>query len=229
MPSQEMIMSNSKTHQLPKPPLKIDLKILQEKVTSLEKDLHSSTKMKMHFRKTTNRALFLPHQIADSIPFSSDKLPEILNRFSLKQDFEEAEIMKETIQECEQPALEGDSRFCATSLESLVDFSISELGKNIKAISNEVEMVVADKSVVCHKQKYPYAVFYCHAIHNTRVYTLPFVGTEDGTKAEVVASCHIDTSAWNPKHAAFKFLKVKLGTVPVCHFLPHNDIIWIPK
>ena len=32
--------------------------------------------------------------------------------------------MKETIQECEQPALEGDSRFCATSLESLVDFSI---------------------------------------------------------------------------------------------------------
>ena len=119
--------------------------------------------------------------------------------------------------------------------------SALELGKNIKAISNEVEMgsqeyrlgvgvkVVADKSVVCHKQKYPYAVFYCHAIHNTRVYTLPFVGTEDGTKSEVVVSCHIDTSAWNPKHAAFKVLKVKPGTVPVCDFLPHDDIIWIPK
>ena len=49
----------------------------------LEKDLHSSTKMKMHFKKTTNWALFLPHQIADSIPFWSDKFPEILNRFSL--------------------------------------------------------------------------------------------------------------------------------------------------
>ncbi|XP_034683848.1 BURP domain protein RD22-like [Vitis riparia] len=207
----------------------------------LEKDLHSTTKMKMHFRKTTNEATFLPRQVADSIPFSSDKFPEILNRFSLKQDSEEAEIMKETIQDCEQPALEGDSRFCATSLESLIDFSISKLGKNIKLISNGVEMgsqeyelgvgvkVVADKSVVCHKQKYPYAVFYCHAIHKTRVYTLPFVGTEDGTKAEVVASCHIDTSAWNPKHAAFQVLKVKPGTVPVCHFLPRDDLIWVPK
>ena len=207
----------------------------------LEKDLHSTTKMKMHFRKTTNEATFLHRQVADSIPFSSDKLPEILNRFSLKEDSEEAETMKETIQDCEQLALEGDSKFCATSLESLIDFSISKLGKNIKPISNEVEMgsqeyelgvgvkVVADKLVVCHKQKYPYAVFYSHAIHKTRVYTLPFVGIEDGTKAEIVASCHIDTSALNPKHVAFQVLKVKPGIVPVCHFLPRDDLIWIPK
>ena len=65
----------------------------------LEKDLHSTTKMKMHFRKTTNEATFLPRQVANSILFSSDKFPEILNRFSLKQDSEEAEIMKETIQD----------------------------------------------------------------------------------------------------------------------------------
>ncbi|KAJ9702384.1 hypothetical protein PVL29_004221 [Vitis rotundifolia] len=141
----------------------------------LEKDLHSTTKMKMHFRKTTNEATFLPRQVADSIPFSSNKFLEILNR----QEY--------------------------------------ELGVGVK--------VVADKSVVCHKQKYQYAVFYCHAIHKTRVYTLPFVGTEDGTKTEVVASCHIDTSAWNPKHAVFQVLKVKPGTVPVCHFLPRDDLI----
>ena len=65
----------------------------------LEKDLHSTTKMKMHFRQTKNEATFLHRQVADSIPFSSDKLPEILNRFSLKEDSEEAEIMKETIQD----------------------------------------------------------------------------------------------------------------------------------
>ncbi|KAL6344737.1 hypothetical protein AAG906_002643 [Vitis piasezkii] len=88
-----------------------------EKGYFLEKDLHSTTKMKMHFRKTTNEATFLHRQVADSIPFSSDKLPEILNRFSLKEDSEEAEIMKETIQDCEQPALEGDSRFSFQSLE----------------------------------------------------------------------------------------------------------------
>ena len=94
----------------------------------------------MPFRKTTNEATFLHRQVADSIPFSSDKLPEILNQFSLKEDSKEAEIMKETIQDREQPALEGDSRFCATSLESLIDFNISKPGKNIKPISNEVEM-----------------------------------------------------------------------------------------
>ncbi|KAJ9702397.1 hypothetical protein PVL29_004232 [Vitis rotundifolia] len=127
----------------------------------LEKNLHSTTKMKMHFRKTTNEATFSPRQGADFIPFSSDKLPEILNRLSLKEDSEEE----------------------------------YELGVGVK--------VFVDKSVVCHKQKYPYAVFYCHAIHKIRVYTLLFVGTEDGVKAEAVASCHIDTSAWNPKHVAF--------------------------
>lgn len=207
----------------------------------LEEDLHSNTKMKMHFRKSTNRASFLPREVANSIPFSTDKFSEILNRFSLKQDSEVAKIMKDTLQVCEQPALEGDSRLCATSLESLIDFSISKLGKNMKVLSNEGEMgsqeyelgdgvkVVADKSVVCHKQRYPYAVFYCHAIHKTRVYTLPFVGTQDGTKAEVVASCHLDTSAWNPKHTAFQVLKVKPGSVPVCHFLPRDDLIMISK
>ena len=69
----------------------------------LEKDLHSTTKMKMHFRITTNKATFLPRQVADSIPFSSNKLLEILSRFSLKQDSEEARLMKETIQNCERP------------------------------------------------------------------------------------------------------------------------------
>ncbi|KAJ9702388.1 hypothetical protein PVL29_004224 [Vitis rotundifolia] len=173
----------------------------------LEKDLHSTTKMKTHFRKTTNEATFLPCQGADSILFSSDKLLEVLNRLSLKEDSEEAEIMKETIQDLRtNPGRR---------------FQEYELGVGVK--------VVADKSVVCHKQKYPYAVFYCHAIHKTRVYTLPFVGTEDGAKAEVVASCYIDTSAWNPKHVAFQVPKVKPGTIPVCHFLPRDDLIWIPK
>ena len=55
------------------------------------------------------------------------------------------------------------------------------------------------------------------------------MGTQDGKKAEVVASCHMDTSAWNPKNVAFQVLKVKPGTVPVCHFLPRDDLIWIPK
>ncbi|RVW61935.1 hypothetical protein CK203_064589 [Vitis vinifera] len=37
---------------------------------------------------------------------------------------------------------------------------------------------VADKSVVCHKMNYPYAVFYCHTFTKTRTYMIPLVGVD---------------------------------------------------
>ncbi|CDP20906.1 unnamed protein product [Coffea canephora] len=51
----------------------------------------------------------------------------------------------------------------------------------------------------------------------------------DGAKVKAVAVCHRDTSAWNPRHLAFQLLKVKPGTVPICHFLPEDHIVWVPK
>jgi hypothetical protein len=51
----------------------------------------------------------------------------------------------------------------------------------------------------------------------------------DGTNAKAVAVCHTDTSAWNPKHLAFQVLNVKPGTVPVCHFLPQDHVVWLPN
>ncbi|KAK9274078.1 hypothetical protein L1049_018892 [Liquidambar formosana] len=206
----------------------------------LEKDMHPGTKMNLHFIKSTNEATFLPRQIAKSTPFSSNRLPEILNHFSVKPGSMEAEIMKNTIKECEEPGIKGEDKFCATSLESMIDFSTYKLGKNVQAISTEVEKetkmqkytiavgvkkVAGDKSVVCHKQNYAYAVFYCHTTHTTSAYLVPLVGA-DGTKAEAVAVCHKDTSAWNPKHLAFQVLKVEPGTVPICHFLPEDHIVW---
>ena len=87
---------------------------------------------------------------------------------------------------------------------------------------------VADKSVVCHKMNYPYAVFYCHTFTKTRTYMIPLVGV-DGSKSKAMAACHSDTSAWHPQHVAFQVLKIKPGTVPVCHFLHNNAMVWIPK
>ncbi|KAF8400782.1 hypothetical protein HHK36_014084 [Tetracentron sinense] len=210
----------------------------------LEKDLKSGTKMNLHFTKTTNGATFLPRQVANTIPFSSEKFPEILHHFSLEPQSKEAEVMKETIKECEEPAIEGEDKYCATSLESMVDFSTSKLGTNVRAMSTEIDKedtqkqqysiapgvmkMVGDKSVVCHGQNYAYAVFYCHATHTTRAYAVPLVGA-DGTKAMAVAVCHTDTSSWNPKHLAFQVLKVKPGTVPICHFLPEDHIMWVRK
>lgn len=72
-------------------------------------------------------------------PFSSVKLPEILNQFSMKPGSAEAGIVKETIQTCEGEVLKGEDRYCATSLESMVDFAMSKLERNVQAISTEVE------------------------------------------------------------------------------------------
>ncbi|CAK9182715.1 unnamed protein product [Ilex paraguariensis] len=206
----------------------------------LEKDMHVGTKMNLHFIKSTNAATFLPHMVAKSIPFASDKIPDILNRFSVKPNSVEAEAMKKTIKECEEPGITGEEKYCATSLESMIDFSTSKLGKNVQAMSTEVEKetqlqeyriagvkkMAGGDTVICHKQSYAYAVFYCHKTHNTKAYMISLKGT-DGTAAKAVAVCHKDTSAWNPKHLAFQVLKVTPGTVPICHFLPEDHIVWV--
>ncbi|RVW64604.1 BURP domain protein RD22 [Vitis vinifera] len=208
----------------------------------LEKDMHPGMKLTLHFTKTTN-ATFLPHQVANSLPFSSDKLAEILDQLSIKPESVEAETIKNTIEECEDPGIKGEEKYCATSLESMIDFSTSKLGnKGVKAVSTEaenksqmkyriaagLEKMGGDFSVVCHKMNYPYAVFYCHKIQATRAYMVPLVG-RDGTKAKAVAVCHANTMEWNPNHLAFQLLKVKPGTAPICHFLPEDHVVWVAK
>ncbi|KFK27813.1 hypothetical protein AALP_AA8G433300 [Arabis alpina] len=209
----------------------------------LEKDLVPGKAMNVRFNAEDGyggKTAFLPR--GETVPFGSEKFSEILNTLSVRPGSEEAEMMKKTIEECEAKRVGGEEKYCATSLESMVDFSVSKLGKDLRAVSTEVskknlpmqsyKIAVAgvkkladDKSVVCHKQKYPFAVFYCHKAMMTSVYAVPLQGA-DGTRAKAVAVCHKDTSAWNPNHLAFKVLKVKPGTVPVCHFLPETHVVW---
>lgn len=210
-----------------------------------EKDLKPGTKMNLQFTKTTLGAPLLPRKVVESIPFSSEKMPEILSRFDVAPKSKEAEIMKETIKECEAKGIEGEEKYCATSLESMVDYATSKLGKDVDAISTYVgkekkmqKYIFAgvrkvlgggDKAaMVCHKMNYACAVFYCHKTVSTKTYMVSLVG-DDGTKVKAAAICHIDTSKWNPKHLAFQVLKVKPGTIPICHFLPEDHIVWVPK
>ncbi|GMQ03373.1 hypothetical protein CsSME_00049195 [Camellia sinensis var. sinensis] len=86
----------------------------------------------------------------------------------------------------------------------------------------------SSKTVVCHKQNYVYAIFYCHKTDTTKAYMVSMTRA-DCTKAKAVTLCHTDTSAWNPKHVAFLVLKVKRGTVPTCHFLPEDHVVWVPN
>ncbi|KAK6941523.1 BURP domain [Dillenia turbinata] len=210
----------------------------------LKKDLQTNTIIDLQFTKASTKNKFLPRHVAETIPFSLNKFDEILQQFSIKSQSAEAETMKKTIKHCEEPATEGEVKYCVTSLEAMVDFSTSKLGKNVQATSTEVDKeesqpqkftmmpgikkFAEEKVVVCHSQSYVYPVFYCHETHTTRAYLVLLVGA-DGTKAKAVAVCHTNTSKWNPKHLAFQVLKVKPGTVPICHFLPENHIVWAAK
>ncbi|XP_051206545.1 BURP domain-containing protein 3 [Lolium perenne] len=210
----------------------------------LEKDLHAGKTMDVHFTATAGAGeKFLPRSEADAIPFSSEKVPEILSRFSVEPDSAEAAEMAQTLRDCEATATRGERKSCATSLESMVDFATSSLGtSHVRAVSTVVgkegspkqEYTMTgvkraagadDQLVACHAEPYAYAVFACHLTQATRAYTVSMVG-KDGTAVEAVAVCHADTAGWNPKHVAFQVLKVKPGTVPVCHFLPQDHVVW---
>ncbi|XP_072968373.1 BURP domain-containing protein 3-like [Typha angustifolia] len=210
----------------------------------LEKDLHPGAKMTLHFTKTTSSSAFIPRTAANSIPFSSAKLPQILNYFSIQPNSIEAEAIKKILLDCEEPAAKGEKKYCATSLESMVEFSTSSLGThNVLAVSTTVgkeetpkqqytitaggvQRMAGDELVACHAETYAYAVFYCHLTKSTKAYKVKMVGN-DGTSVEAVAVCHTDTAGWNPKHLAFQVLNVKPGTVPICHFMPQGQVVWI--
>ncbi|XXG45742.1 hypothetical protein AAC387_Pa02g0739 [Persea americana] len=207
----------------------------------LEKDLQPGTKLNLFFPKATESPKFLPRSEANKIPFSSSKFPEILKQFSVERDSQEAQSMMETIKECEEPAIKGEAKQCVTSLESMVDFARTRLGTPVKALATEVKKetvkqpytiapgvhkLASTKSVACHSENYVYAVYYCHETSDTSAYVVPLVG-EDKTRVDAVAVCHKDTSRWNPKHVAFKVLKVKPGSVPICHFIPEDHIVWV--
>ncbi|CAL5429155.1 unnamed protein product [Camellia sinensis] len=187
----------------------------------LENDLKKYTKMTLRFTRITTSTIFLPRQVAEKIPFSSKKMPQILDYFSVNPT----------------PWKPRQSSKQSKNAKSL------ELGKSIQAISTEVKKetplqtytiegvkkMASDAAVVCHRQDYAYTVFLCHTTQTTiKAYKVSMVGV-NGTKAEAVAVCHTNTSHWNPKHLAFQVLKVKVkpGTVPICHFLPEDHIVWV--
>ncbi|KAK9742153.1 hypothetical protein RND81_03G151700 [Saponaria officinalis] len=208
----------------------------------LQKDMKPGHQMTINFPKTTNEATFLPRDKARSLPFSTDKMPEILHEFSLQPGSQEAQIIEETIRECERKGIPGEQKYCATCLEDMIDYAKSTLGKNVKAIStgtkdgyktgqrytigHVMKAAKDDNVMVCHKQEYAYAVFYCHTNKGTSPHIMSLI-SDEGKKARVVAVCHKDTSDWNPKHMAFQFLNVKPGSLPICHFLPEDHIVWV--
>ncbi|XVF47288.1 hypothetical protein PTKIN_Ptkin03bG0097800 [Pterospermum kingtungense] len=207
-------------------------------------DLLPDTKVNLpRLVQKRDMATFLPDQVAESMIMTMDKFPEILSNFSIKAESRAAGDLKITVLNCERAEMKGEKKYCGTSLESFVDLSVSLLGKNIHLLSNELEKETKNplftihkgvqnlggSSIVCHKMRYPYAVFLCHSIEKTDVYRVPLVGIDHGTKAKAMVACHKDTSAWSPNHSAFRILNAKPGDGPICHFLERDTLVWIPN
>ncbi|XP_060215840.1 BURP domain-containing protein 3-like [Lycium barbarum] len=211
----------------------------------LEKDLEKGNIINFPTLLNNNEAPFLPRQFVESIPFSMEKISEILNHFSIDSKSKDAQAIEKTIKLCEEPGTKHkEKKTCVTSLESMVDFGLSVLGTNkIVAITSEVQgetqksqrytieevQQIADgDNMVCHKLNYAYALHYCHFAGNARTFMVSMVGT-DGIKVKAVSVCHKDASFWNPKALPFLVLKVKPGTTPICHFLKDDQILFVPS
>ncbi|KAH7832926.1 hypothetical protein Vadar_001370 [Vaccinium darrowii] len=61
---------------------------------------------------------FLPSEESTSIPFSLESLPNLLQIFSFPRLSPQADAMEDTLGQCEMKPVEGESKLCATSLET---------------------------------------------------------------------------------------------------------------
>ncbi|KAK9077303.1 hypothetical protein SSX86_005640 [Deinandra increscens subsp. villosa] len=210
-------------------------------------DLHIGKTMPIYFasdRDSTPTRL-LSRSEADSIPFSSSKLPYLLEFFSFSNTSPQARAMETTLKQCELKPTGGEVKFCVTSLESMLDMTRHFFGtvkpkvlttkilssnhtlfQNYTFVERPLEMH-ASKVVACHTMAYPYLVYYCHGHkgHLTRVFKIALFG-ENKERVEAAAVCHMDTSTWDGDHVAFRVLGGHPGSSPVCHVLPVDNVVW---
>ncbi|KAH9696081.1 BURP domain-containing protein USPL1 [Citrus sinensis] len=213
------------------------------------KDLKIGETMPIYFRKRDPSAYpqALPREEADSIPFSLKQLPYLLQFFSFSDDSPLAKAMEGTLNHCEVPPIEGETKICATSLESMLDFvhgtfgletkfqvlSTKFLAKSATIFQNYTILqvpkpMVAPKMVACHIMPYPYAIFYCHSQMTENKLFGVSLGGDNGDRVEAVAVCHMDTSHWSRDHASFRVLGIEPGSSHVCHFFQADNIVYIP-
>ncbi|KHN00353.1 Polygalacturonase-1 non-catalytic subunit beta [Glycine soja] len=174
---------------------------------------------------------FLPRSILSKLPFSAS------DNGSMEK------MMKDSLEECERAPSSGETKRCVGSLEDMIDFATSVLGRNVAVrttqnVNGSKKSVVVGpvrginggkvtQSVSCHQSLFPYLLYYCHAVPKVRVYEADLLDPK--TKAKInrgVAICHLDTSDWSPTHGAFLSLGSVPGRIEVCHWIFENDMAW---
>ncbi|KAL4278396.1 hypothetical protein GQ457_03G011820 [Hibiscus cannabinus] len=147
------------------------------------------------------------------------------------------------ISKCERPASRGETKRCVGSVEDMIDFATSVLGRGVTVRTTEnvtgskQEIMIGEvkginggevtESVSCHQSLYPYLLYYCHSVPKVRVYEAGILDVRSRSKInQGVAICHLDTSAWSPTHGAFVALGSSPGRTEVCHWIFENDMTW---
>lgn len=201
-----------------------------------EKMLREGTVMPMpDIRDKLPQRSFLPRSILTKLPLASSK--RVFSNPSMEK------IIDDSLGECERKPSVGETKRCVGSIEDMIDFATSVLGRNVTVRSTEningskknvvlgrvrgVNGGRVTKSVSCHQSLFPYLLYYCHSVPKVRVYEADLMDPD--TKAKVnhgVAICHLDTTAWSPTHGAFLALGSGPGRIEVCHWIFENDMTW---
>ncbi|PON98945.1 BURP domain containing protein [Trema orientale] len=186
---------------------------------------------------------FLPRAITSKLPFSTSKLGELKKTFNAADNSSMERIMADTLAECERAPSKGETKRCVGSVEDMIDFATSVLGRNVvvrttENVSGSKKNVLigsvkginggkVTQSVSCHQSLFPYLLYYCHSVPKVRVYEADIL--DPTSKAKInhgVAICHLDTSSWSPTHGAFLALGSSPGRIEVCHWIFENDMTW---
>ncbi|CAK7329721.1 unnamed protein product [Dovyalis caffra] len=220
-----------------------------DKIFFTMKDLKVGKTLPIYFsyRDPSTSPYLIAREEANSIPFTLAKLPYLLEFFSLSKESPQAKAMEYTLGQCELEPMEGETKFCATSLESMLDFAQTTFGldtkvkalttnhlrKPVPALKNytileDPKEILAPKMIGCHTMPYPYVVYYCHSQEGGNKLFEISLGSEHGDRVQATGVCHMDTSQWDPDNPSFRVLKIKPGTAPVCHFFPADNIVWVP-
>ena len=206
-----------------------------------ESMLKEGTTMPMpDIRDKMPKRSFLPRSILTKLPFSSSELKRV---FKASDDSSIDKMIRDSLGECERAPSMGETKRCVGSVEDMIDFATSVLGRDITVRSTEnvngskknvmvgrvrgINGGKVTKSVSCHQSLFPYLLYYCHSVPKVRVYEADLL--DPSTKAKInhgVALCHLDTTAWSPTHGAFLALGSGPGRIEVCHWIFENDMTW---
>ncbi|KAG8369450.1 hypothetical protein BUALT_Bualt14G0015000 [Buddleja alternifolia] len=178
---------------------------------------------------------FLPPQIASQISLNPQNIAKKFPDWT-------KEAIETTLSYCNAAATKGEFKTCPKSLEEMISFSKTALGKNkllslasqsTKGSGNKLEIrnikkFNVEKIVACHEMFLPFATYFCHSLSSSRIYSVDFVEPKTGAPVNtVVAICHLDTSSWSANHVALKILKFGPGQGEACHWMNEIDLAWI--